>query len=142
MPPWRLKGDGGLQHFCDSAWHSRSEVLILRLGGREVQGAWELAGTRGRLLGPPVWVLGSPQAPAQLLPSRLLVQMAEKCFLPKAVSSFSSLPGRRDRAQVSAAGSWAVVPQAGFSQRPLARPLPRKASAAHPANTSHSAVTL
>lgn len=46
---------------------------------------------------PAVWVLGSPHAPAQLLPSQLLVQMVEERLLPQAVSLLSSLPGRGEK---------------------------------------------
>lgn len=107
---------------------------------REVPGSWLAHGAISFV--PPVWVLGSLQAPAQLLPSQLLVQMVGKHLLLQAVSLLSSLLGHRERVQVSAVGSQAPVLLAGFSQQPLELSLPPGASATHPANTSCSAVML
>lgn len=107
---------------------------------REVPGSWLAHGAISFVA--PVGVLGSLQAPAQLFPSQLLVQMVGKCLLLQAVSLLSSSPEHRERVQVSAVGSQAPVLLAGFSQQPLELPLPPGASATHPANMSYSAVML
>lgn len=107
---------------------------------REVPGSWLARGATSFVR--PVWGLSSLQAPAQLFPSQLLVQMVGKRLLLQAVSLLSSLLGHRERVQVSAVGSQAPVLLAGFSQQPLELSLPPRASATHPANTSYSAVML